>query len=216
METLLQDLRYAARTLLRAPGFTLAIVLTLALGIGATTALFSAIDALLLRPLPLHEPERLVEISPTMETDLFKGDAPPFSYPAFQALGEQNQTVQGIAAAAGAKLSFSDDEYAEDVAGLFVTGNYFGLLGVSPARGRTITPADDQRGSPTAGVVLSDRLWRRRFGADPAVVGLVIGLAAAFAGSRLIESFLFGVSATDPFAFAAVTVLLAAVALRSE
>jgi predicted permease len=171
MEIMLQDLRYAARTLRKSPGFTLVAVLTLALGIGASTALFTAVDALL-RPLPLHGPDRLVEISGTRD----KFDTDAVSYPEYQALRETTRALAGVAATESGVVNFGDAAYVREADAAFVSGNYFSLLGVGAARGRLITPADDQRDRPTAGVVLSYRTWQRHFGGDPGIVGRTLQL----------------------------------------
>ncbi|HET7321397.1 MAG TPA: ABC transporter permease, partial [Longimicrobiaceae bacterium] len=174
MDTLLQDLRYAIRRLFKSPGFTLVAVLTLALGIGATTALFSAIDALLLRPLPVHEPGRLVEIRPVMGNATFERDA--FSHPEFRAMQEGGGPFSGIAATDYATLDFGVGDRTEEIQGRFVTGNYFSLLGVRPALGRFFGPAADRPGSGGAGVVLSHALWERWFGGDSAAIGTMVRL----------------------------------------
>ncbi|HEX7049878.1 MAG TPA: ABC transporter permease [Longimicrobiales bacterium] len=177
MHTLLQDVRYAGRMLLRRPGFALVAVLTIALGVGANTALFTAVNALVLRPLPVREPDRLVGVQ-ALGAFGGGGESRPFalSFPHFEALRERGRAVAELAARADAQLSFGDEEYAEEVLAAFVSGDYFRVLGIRPALGRLLAPSDDRRGAATAGVVLSDRLWRRRFGADPSIVGRTVRL----------------------------------------
>src|SRR5215207_4208293 len=184
MHTLLQDLRYGLRMLLKQKGLTSVALLSLALGIGANTALFSIVDAMLLKMLPVKEPERLV---------LFKSVAPPefsvgsyngssrkdeqtglvnrtsFAYQTYQRLREQQGPMSDIFAFGGVDLTVNADGQADVANGQAVSGNYYAALGVQPAMGRVLTDDDDKGGSsPVA--VLSHRYWQRRFGGDPAVV----------------------------------------------
>jgi predicted permease len=172
MSNLLRDLRYSFRSLRRSPGFTTIAVLTLALGIGTSTALFTAVDALILRPLPVHDPERLVEI---------RGERAGFGvsvlgYAEYETLRDASRTLTGAAATTNALVTLGDADYAETLSATFVSGGYFPLLGLRPALGRLLAPADDRRGAPTAGVVLSHRLWQSRFGGDPAIIGATVRL----------------------------------------
>jgi putative ABC transport system permease protein len=171
MQTLLQDLRYAARTLTRRPSFTLAVVLTLAVGIGANSAIFSVVDGVLLRPLPYEAQERLVRVFGRY----VEFGRTSFSYPDFLDLRAQATTFERVAGygASGTTLT-GVDEPERLQAGLAV-GDLFGVLGVRPLLGRTFRPEDEQYGSHRV-VVLSHRLWTRRFAADPDVVGRVISL----------------------------------------
>jgi putative ABC transport system permease protein len=158
MDSLLQDLRYAARRLGRAPAFTIAAVATLALGIGANTAMFSVVRAVLLRPLPYPDPDRLLRIR--------RGS----SAPDLRDLAEQGRSFEGFA---GYRPQFFDvpgDPLAERLDGALVTGDAFRLLGTAPARGRVLTAADDRVGAEKV-VVIGDAFWRNRMGADPAAVG---------------------------------------------
>ena len=158
MDSLVQDLRYAARRLGRAPAFTLAAVATLALGIGANTAMFSVVRAVLLRPLPYAEPERLLRIR--------RGS----SAPDLRDLTAQSRTCEGFA---GYRPQFFDvpgEPLAERLDGVLVTGDALGLLGTKPALGRLLTADDDHVGKEKV-VVVSDRFWRQRLGADPGAVG---------------------------------------------
>lgn len=172
MPNFLHDLRYSLRSLRRSPGFTAIAVLTLALGIGTSTALFTAVDALILRPLPVHDPDRLFELRGARGTL----GASTLSHGEFEALRDGSRTLAGAAATVSRPVTFGDSEYAETLSATFVSGDYFPLLGVRPALGRLLAPADDRRGAPTAGVVLSHRLWQSRFGGDPAIIGTTVRL----------------------------------------
>jgi len=172
LETLLQDLRYGARMLRKQPGFTLIAVLSLALGIGANTAIFSLLDAVLLRLLPVERPEQLYFIQ-NVGPRRPGGGAPP--YPCFEQFRAQTQSFTGLAAFAPQSLKLRIDGQLEEVSGQFVSGNYFAMLGVRAALGRTLEPADDaipgEGGSNGLVAVISHNYWTRRFGRDPAVVG---------------------------------------------
>jgi putative ABC transport system permease protein len=168
MGALLMDARIALRSLLRAPSFMIAAVLTLALGIGANTAIFSAVHGVLLRPLPFPDAERLVAVWLTSEQDGIDRDVG--SYPIFREFEAGTGSLSQMAASARTSGTFAEGEYAEQVPGLLVTGGYFGLLGVPPAYGRVLTTGDTVPGLHQV-VVLSHGLWTRQFGADPAVIG---------------------------------------------
>lgn len=168
MSTFLHDLRYGARALARQPLFTLVATLTLALGIGANTAVFSVVDAVLLRPLPYPEPERLVFIN---------GRTPDFprasiSLPDFLdwRAGQRSFEDLTMVRRGGFALSTGNGVTPEVVQGAQVTAEFFQVLGVGPLRGRDFTPEEDTPGGPRA-VILGEDLWRRRFGADPAAIG---------------------------------------------
>jgi len=171
LEELLQDLRYGARMLMKKPGFTLVAVLTLALGIGATTAIFSVVNAVLLRSLPYRDPDRLVLVGHRGEDQgsvTFKATPPDFLE-----WRDQSNVFEQIAAYKSdtADLTFNGEPERLD-AGI-VSANLFATLGISPALGRAFTPEEDLAGGPLA-VILSDGLWRRRFGGDPRVIGRAI------------------------------------------
>ncbi len=174
MQTLWQDLRFGARMLLKQPGFTLIAVLTLSLGIGATTALFTIINAALLRPLPYPDAERLVQLGRA-----FTGDKEVSSLSAAK-LNFIRGNAQSFAALTatqemGANTALSDASQAEYVSRCFVTRDFFRTLSVAPALGREFSAVED---SPTGErvAILSDGLWRRRFGADAAIIGRQITL----------------------------------------
>src|SRR5919112_4960522 len=168
MRTLLKDLRFAARRLSKSPGFTLVAVASLALGIGANTAIFSLVNTVLLRPLPVARPERLVSVSVLGKDDSMLA----FSYPSYKDYRDRGGDVlAGLFAERLAPMSLSRAGGNERVWGYLVTGNYFDVLGVGAARGRTFTPEEDRAALSAPVAVLSDACWRRRFGADPSVVG---------------------------------------------
>jgi putative ABC transport system permease protein len=168
-----QDLRYGIRQLGKSPGFTLIAVLTLALGIGATTATFSVVYGAVIRPLPWKEPERLVRlffVSPEGERH------GAFSAPNFVDLRAQSKTLSGVTAIANATLNLSGDgSEPERLPGARVSGNYFEVMGMRPMAGRTFAPGEDRPGSPRV-TVISEELWRRRFGGDPGMVGRTLTL----------------------------------------
>jgi putative ABC transport system permease protein len=178
MEEVLQDVRYAARGLARRPGFTAIAVLTLAIGIGATTAIFSAVHAIILRPLPFADPDRLMRISLTMPAD---GPNRParddmvWSYPKFTMLRDAQTTFQDMAVYSPTLVSITNGE-AERVRAEFIGFRYLALLGVAIQRGRNFGPEADSPGAGRREIVLSDALWRRRFGADPAIAGKVLDI----------------------------------------
>ncbi len=171
MENLLQDLRYAARLLARQPGFTLVAVLTLALGIGANTALFSIVNGVLLRPLPYPEPERLVWFH---ETQPALSQA-PFSAADFLDYRIQNQSFENIAAGRPLNYNLTGAGQPERVRGAVVTSNFFSLLGVAPGLGRAFLAEEGRAGTPRV-AVLRYGFWQSRFGGDPALLGKTIRL----------------------------------------
>jgi predicted permease len=177
IENLIQDLRYGVRTLRKSPGFTAVAVLTLALGIGANTAIFSVVNTVLLRPLPYPEPGRIVQIMLTAPAWNPRGTANVVSPAEFTVLHEQTQNFQDITAydlAAGA-VNLTGGDHPEQLKALHVSANYFRLFGASIEAGRTFSGDEDRPGGPRA-VVLSDGLWRRRFGGDRSLVGTPIVL----------------------------------------
>ncbi|MGH9837940.1 MAG: ABC transporter permease [Blastocatellia bacterium] len=174
MQTLLQDLRYGARMLLKQPGFTLIAVLTLALGIGANTAIFSVINAVLLRPLPFNEPERVVMVW-NKGPAAAGGDRTPLAVADLLDWRAQSQAFDGIAAFQYESFSVTGSETPESVQGANVTANFFAVLGVPPALGRTFLPDEDRPGAERV-VLLSDGYWHSHFGADPQAVGRTVNL----------------------------------------
>lgn len=171
METFLKDLRYAARQLRKTPGFTAVAVLTLGLGIGANAAIFSAVNAVLLRPLPFKDPERLVLLS---ETVVREGvERRPLSYPDFMDWRDRNRVFESMAGFDQVSLTLAGEE-PERVSGEMVSAEYFALLGAAPALGRLFLPEEDRVPGTHSVAILSYDLWRRRFGSDPDVVGRMV------------------------------------------
>src|SRR5215216_1663184 len=171
LEELLQDLRIGVRMLRKNPGFTLAVAATLALGIGANTAIFGLVDALLLRPLPIVEaPSELVLLS--------RGDGrgPTLSYPDFKDLRERNEVLSDLALYTQAPISFGNNVRSEVVLGALVSGNYFDVLGIKPSLGRTFLPEEDRTLGTHPVVVLSHSFWQSRFNNDRTLVGQTIVL----------------------------------------
>ena len=172
MTSLLQDIRYGARVFIHHPGFTLTALLTLALGIGANTAIFSVVNGVLLKPLPYHEPEQLIRVfekSPTQPKF-------PMSGGNFQDYREQNTTLSGMALYTRQDLELSQDDRPEQLAALRVSEGFFGLLGVQPLLGREFRREDELPDNNTV-VILSHGLWQRRFAGDPGIVGQSLTLS---------------------------------------
>ncbi|HTL43275.1 MAG TPA: ABC transporter permease [Vicinamibacterales bacterium] len=169
VDALRQDLRYGLRMLRRAPGFTAAAVLTLAIGIGANTAIFSVVDAVLLRPLPYADPDRLVSLGERTRA----GDPERVGYATFIDWEARSRSFESLAVMRSFQPTLVVNGEAERLAGVRVTWSYFEMLGVRPALGRTFTQEED-RPDAWHEVVLSDGLWRRRFGGDPTIVGRTV------------------------------------------
>ena len=172
IEELWRDLRYGGRALTKNPGFAVIVVLTLALGIGANTAVFSLVDAFLLRLLPVKDPRQLVIVQ---SAQLKGGTASTFRYRFFEEFRDGNNSFSGIFACDNAPVSLTVNGQPEIVWGDFVSGNYFDVLGVSAYIGRTFTSDDDRPGSPPIAVI-SHGYWERRFARDPEVIGETIYL----------------------------------------
>jgi predicted permease len=175
LESVWRDVRYAARTLRKAPAFTAVAVLTLALGIGANTAIFSAVNAIMLRQLPVERPEELISLAGVYPN----GVEPVFSYAAYRRIvADGAHLVDAIAASTVRRDAITFDGPPEPVDLMWVSGNYFSTLGVSAAAGRTLLVSDDPSppGEPVA--VVSDAYWTRRLGRDPTVIGRSFRLKA--------------------------------------
>jgi predicted permease len=173
MRNLFADVRYAVRLLIRKPGFAAVAILTLALGIGATTAIFTVVYAVLLRPLPFRDADRLVRVRiigshngifPLPDTD-------------FLAWRAQNQTADVVAVIANTAATITGDGEPEEVQGAVVTDRFFDVLGARPLLGRVFQPGDDRPDAPKT-VVLSHAFWTRRYHADPAIVGRTVLIGA--------------------------------------
>ena len=182
MTGLFQDLRYAARQLRKSPGFTCVAIVTLVLGIGANTAIFTLLDQALLRRVPVKEPDRLVVLRYS-GTDLLGGysttrtnDKLYFSYPVYRDLRDRSTSLGGVVATTWAHVGIEWHKQPELVDAELVSGNYFDTLGVKPALGRLLVPSDDvvENGNPVA--VLSFDYWQRRFGLDPKIVNQNISI----------------------------------------
>jgi len=173
LETLLQDLRFGLRMLRKNPGFSLVAILTLALGIGANTAIFGVVDRLLVRTLPANEPQQLVNLA---GRDGKGGEDTSFSYPVYADYRDQNDVFAGVLAFSETPLNCSEGERPERILGVLVSGNFFDVLGVAPALGRTFLPEEDRTPGTHPVAVVSYGLWQRKFGADPKLVGRTITL----------------------------------------
>ncbi|PYV30142.1 MAG: hypothetical protein DMG22_21255 [Acidobacteria bacterium] len=186
MGSLLQDLKYGLRMLGKSPGLTMVALLSLALAIGANTAIFSFVNALILRSLPVEHPEALVIFGPGLASGNSDGfpddDTWLFSYPIYREMQQRNQVFSGVAALS----SFHNDLHGtvggggdlERMEAELVSGTYFDVLGVKPERGRLFTDADDQTlgGHPLA--VISYKWWSSRFSRDPAVFSTVPSISS--------------------------------------
>jgi predicted permease len=167
METMSQDLRYGFRMLIKNPGFAAIAILSLALGIGANTAIFGFVNAILLRPLPVTAPDDLMFV--------FSGrsDSPysVSSYPDYVDYRDSNEVFSGLAAYSSVSVSLTTGDQAEAVSGEIVTGNYFDVLGVKLAQGRSFLPEEDQAPGAHAVAIVSHGLWQRRLGGDSGLLG---------------------------------------------
>jgi len=175
LDELRADIGYALRLLRRSPAFTAVAVLSLGLGIGANTAIFSLIDTVLLKKLPVQDPATLFFVDNRGGAS-GGSNGPP--YPCFELLRDRNTTMAGLAAFDGAQFKVTINGAAEEMFGQYASGNYFDILGIKAHYGRLLTPADDavigQGGADGGAVVISHRLWQRRFMTDPAILGRVI------------------------------------------
>jgi putative ABC transport system permease protein len=171
LEDLWHDLRYGARGLLRHRTFTLIAVLTLALGIGANTAIFSVINAVLLRPLPFPDPDRVLILYETFKPH----GVTAISVPNLRDWQQQNTVFDGIAAYEAGDFNLESGDGAERLRGMRVEANYFDVLGIKPQLGRAFLKGEDKAGSEAV-IILSDALWRDHFGADPGIINKTIPL----------------------------------------
>ena len=185
LEDLAQDLRYATRTMRRHPAFAVAAVLSLAIGIGANTAIFGVVDALLIRPLPVPSPRQLAYVARTGPSAVGRSTMAisRFSHPAFRryqaALAPAHTALAAMTPVTRVQLSVAGaagDDGAELVLAQLVSGEWFSVMGVAPQRGRLLTPADDADVNGQDVAVISDGYWARRFGKDPAIVGATVRL----------------------------------------
>jgi hypothetical protein len=178
MHAFLQDFRYALRQLRNAPAFAITAILTLALGIGANTAIFSLLDQALLRSLPVRDPQQLVILEGTGKaweghSSSWGGDPEAyFSYPMYKDLRDRNQVFAGLIAVSRAEVGFTRAGASQIVNTELVSGNFFTLLGVRPALGRVFTQAEDVQKDANPVAVLSFDFWQGRLGGDPRIVGI--------------------------------------------
>ena len=176
MDTLLQNLRYGLRSLAKSPGFAAVAILTLALGIGANTAIFSVVNAVLLQPLSYPEPERLVEL----ETTSAQGNFDAASIPKFNVWHDQTQVFDAVTAYdfEGPGINLTGGDRPEQLKGIRVSKDYFQVFGAPMALGRTFSAEEDRPGGPAV-VVISNGLWRSRYGSDPEIINRTIELGGA-------------------------------------
>jgi hypothetical protein len=193
MRFLLQDLRYALRGLRKSPGFAAAAIATLALGIGANAAIFALVDRVLIRTLPVRDPQELVLLrspGPRQGHTWSDGDDTAcFSYPMYRDLAERATVFSGLIGEVPFDANVAARGETERASGELVTGGYFGTLGVAPYLGRVLIPEDDRAPGAHPIAVLSHGYWTRRFGADPGVLDkpllvngqplTIVGIAAA-------------------------------------
>src|SRR3954454_6556771 len=168
MEKLLQDIRFGFRQLLKKPGFAALAIISMALGIGANTSIFSLIDTVLLRPLPVHEPSRLAVLYGTLHDG---ADVTLLSYLNYKEYRDRNKVMSSLGLYRVVMANFGQNGNNERVWGYLVSGNYFEVLGVKPLLGRGFLPEEDQTPGSHPVAVLSYGSWERRFGSDPAVIG---------------------------------------------
>jgi predicted permease len=173
LESVRRDVHYSLRTLSKSPGFVLVAVLTLALGIGANTAIFSIVNSLLLRPLPVPEPDRLVTISSATAVRFGFTAGAGWSYPMWDRLRQRAEAFDGALAFTAERFNLAPGGERQPVNGLYVSGEFFSTIGVPALLGRTFTAADDVRGGGPDGpvAVISHSLWQRRFGGRASIIG---------------------------------------------
>jgi predicted permease len=175
---MLNDIRYGLRQLFRHPAFTIIAVLTLALGIGANTAIFSVVNAVLLKPLPFPEPDQLIAIGMTDTRQKGETNLNSLSYPDFFDFRDQNRTLASSAVYRDRSFALSAEEGATSLHGVKVSAEFFDVIGIKPAMGRAFVRDDEQGGGGPGGfqVIISHDFWKRHFGAEPNVVGRTIVL----------------------------------------
>src|SRR5437868_7307412 len=177
--TLWQDFRHALRLLRLNPGFTFVALLSLALGIGANTAIFQLLDAVRLRMLPIKNPLELAEVridSKTGRSGSFINEHAQLTSAQWEQLRAHQQAFSGIFAWAPHSFNLARGGQVRNAGGLWVSGNFFSVLGVQPVLGRLLTSADDQRGCGLPGAVISYPFWHREFGGDPAAIGRKVSI----------------------------------------
>jgi len=175
---MLNDIRYGLRQLIKHPGFTIIAVLTLALGIGANTAIFSVVNAVLLKPLPFPEPDQLIAVGMTDARQKGDTNLNSLSYPDFFDFRDQNRTLASSAVYRDRSFALTSDEGATSLRGLKVSAEFFDVIGIEPALGRGFVRDDEQAGGGPGGftVIISHDFWLKHYGADPNVLGRTITL----------------------------------------
>src|SRR6185369_17169513 len=174
MEQIWRDLHYSARMILKRRGFAAIAITTLALGIGANTAIFSLVRGVLLRPLPFSEPERLIGIR---ESKVGEGHNNPMAFRTFAEIRDKAQTIESIAAYVNSNPTIEQSEGTVSVQGARVSHSYFRVLGVHPILGRDFRPEDDKFGVPVT-AILSYELWQQLYGGDREIVGKLVKIDA--------------------------------------
>ncbi len=206
MQTLWQDLRYAVRMLAKSPGFAAVAILTLALGIGANAAIFQLIDAVRLRTLPVQDPSTLAIVHLNTShwgSGNFTGSYSEFTFPLWQQVQKRQQAFSSIAAWGSTGFNLAKGGEVDEAQGIWISGQFFQVLGVQPILGRLISPADDpqdvQSGCSEA-VDLSYAFWQHRYGGDPSVIGKTLTLEGhPFTVIGVTPPYFFGVSVGDRF-----------------
>jgi predicted permease len=177
METLIQDLRYAVRAMFKHPGFSAIAIVSLALGIGANTSIFSVVNALLLKPLPYTDPDQLAQVfRQTEEPGKGSQASELWSYPKFTSLRDNSESFEQVAAVSNQNFAVTDSDNPERLSTEIVSASYFPMLGVEAAIGRTFTADEDQAPGANAVALIGHGLWQRRFGSDSGVIGATISL----------------------------------------
>jgi len=175
---MLNDIRYGLRQLIKHPAFTIIAILTLALGIGANTAIFSVVNAVLLKPLPFPEPDQLIALGNIDTRQKGETDLNALSYPDFFDFRDQNRTLASVAVYRDRSFALTSEEGATSLPGLKVSAEFFDVLGIKPQMGRAFVREDEQAGGGAGGfkVIISGDFWQKHFGADPNVIGRILTL----------------------------------------
>ncbi len=180
VDSVWRDLKHGARLLRLNPGFAIVAILSLALGVGANTAIFQLLDAVRIRTLPVPDPGSLIEIRidnpPGGRTGAFMSRRPMLTYPQFERIRDQQQAFIGLAAWGSNSFNLSTSGQAREAHGFWANGDFFNTLGVKPLIGRVFTSADDRRSCSAPPVVISYGFWQREFGGDPSAVGRTLML----------------------------------------
>jgi hypothetical protein len=174
-----QDFRYACRTLLRTPAFAIVAVLSLGLGIGANTAVFRLLDAVRLRHLPVEAPEQLVEVQmapPRSRVGSFRGRRPELTFAQWEQIRQHQQAFSGLLAWSSAVFNLAPSGEARYATGLWVSGDFFRVLGIEPMLGRVLTGDDDRPGCDAGAAVISHGFWQREFGGHSSIIGHTLTL----------------------------------------